>query len=159
MRFALPTLLLLPVFAVFFALGGCATATRSVAPGISLVDLRPIEATAFETRLRVTVRVTNREDAPLTFSGSRHELTINGRAMGSALGAESLTVPALSTATQETTLNLSNFALIALARELQRQPTARYSIRSTLFTPGLLKRSVTAESMGEIDLGALAEGR
>lgn len=159
MRFAIRPLLLLPVFALFFALGGCATATRSPAPGVTLVDVRPIEATAFETRLRVTVRVTNRGDEPLTFIGSRHELTINGRAMGSALGAESLTVPARSTATQETTLNLSNFALLALARDLQRQPTARYLIRSTLFTPGLLKRSVSAESAGEIDLGALAEGR
>jgi LEA14-like dessication related protein len=159
MRFALRPLCLLPVLALIFTLGGCATATRSSAPGVALVDVRPIEATAFETRLRVTVRVTNPGDAPLTFSGSRHELTINGRAMGSALGAEPLTVPALSTATQETTLSLSNFTLLALARDLQRQPTTRYTISSTWFIPGLLKRSVSSENMGEIDLGALAEGR
>ncbi len=140
-------------------LGGCASPSAGPALAVSLVDVRPQEATTFETRLLVTVRLTNPSPTDISFKGSSHELVINGRAMGGAVSSEALTVPALSSVTQETTLNLSNIALIGLARELQRQPAATYSIRSTLFTGGSFSRSIRAEHAGMINLAALADGR
>jgi LEA14-like dessication related protein len=142
-----------------FLLGGCASRSTPPSLAVSLVDVRPQEATTFETRLLVTVRLTNPSPTDISFKGSSHELVINGRTMGGAVGSEPVTVPALTSITHETTLNLSNIALIGLARELQRQPTATYSIRSTLFTGGAFSRSVRAEHAGMIDLAALADGR
>jgi len=149
-----------PCFAVLgLLLVGCASPSASPAFAVTLVDVRPQEATTFETRLLVTVRLTNQSQSDLSFKGSSHQLVINGRAIGGAVASEALTVPALTSVTQETTLNLSNIALIGLARELQRQPTANYSIRSTLYTSGAFSRSIRAEHAGTIDLAALANGR
>jgi LEA14-like dessication related protein len=139
--------------------GACATPRSTSNVAVSLVDVHPQEATTFETRLLVTVRLTNPTTSELTFKGSSHELVINGRAIGGAVGGTPFTVPALSSVTHETILNLSNIALIGLARELQRQPSATYSIRSTLHTGGPFSRAVRAEHAGMIDLAALADFR
>jgi LEA14-like dessication related protein len=153
--------LLAPCFAALglLILGGCASPSAGPALAVSLVDVRPQEATPFETRLLVTVRLTNPNPSEISFKGSSHELAINNRAMGGAVSSEIVTVPALSSVTQETTLNLSNIALVGLIRELQRQPAASYSIRSTLFTSGVFSRSVRAEHSGKIDLSAIADDR
>lgn len=140
-------------------LGGCASPSTPATLAVSLVDVRPQEATTFETRVLVTVRLTNPSPSDISFKGSSHELVINGRTMGGAVGAEPVTVPALTSVTHDTTLNLSNIALLGLIRELQREPTATYAIRSTLHTAGAFSRSVRAEHAGMIDLAALADGR
>lgn len=153
--------LLAPCLAVLglVILGGCASPSTPSSLAVSLVDVRPQEATTFETRLLVTVRLTNSSPTAISFKGSSHELVINGRSMGGAVGADHVTVPALTSVTHDTTLNLSNIALIGLVRELQREPTATYAIRSTLYTAGAFSRSVRAEHAGMIDLAALADGR
>ena len=72
------------------------------------------------------------------------------------MSAEPLELPALSTQTQEITLTLSNFALLGLVRELQRNPVALYRIESTLFTSGTFSRALRTRQTGTLDLTALA---
>jgi LEA14-like dessication related protein len=142
---------------VFLLSPGCATFSKSTDDlAVTLADLRPIEATTFETRLALTVRFTNQSPRPLSLSGSRHALALNGRTVGTAVSAEPLELPALSTQTQEITLNLSNFSLLALVRELQRNPVALYKIESTLFASGAFSRSLRAQQTGTLDLSTLA---
>lgn len=136
---------------------GCASLSRaSKDVAVSLVDLRPSEASAFETRLLITVRYTNQSPRPLAFSGSRHSLKINGRAVGVAVDSEPIELPGLETRTKEITLNLSNIALLSLVRELQRNPAAVYEIDSDFFVPGSLSRTLHAHQTGTVNLSSPA---
>lgn len=138
-------------------LAGCASFRR--APDlitVGLADLRPMDSTAFESRLALTVRVTNSSPEPLRLSGSRHRLVLNGRALGTAVSPETLEVPGLSTTTQELTFNLSHLALLPLVQELRRDPTARYEMVSTFFGAGSLSRGFTTKQSGALDLAGLA---
>lgn len=153
----------LPLLAVFLAalvlalVPGCATFSKSSDDfAVTLADLRPIEATAFETRLAVTVRFTNQSPAPRSLSGSRHALTINGRSVGIAVSNTALTVPGLSTTTQDVDLTLGNFALLRLVGELRHNPVALYEIESTLYVSGALSRPLRARQTGTLDLATLA---
>ena len=158
MRRPFPALLAVFLAALLLALSpGCATFPRSTDDlAVTLANLHPIEATTFETRLALTVRFTNQSPRPLSLSGSRHSLALNGRTIGTAVNAEPLELPALSTQTQEITLTLSNFALLGLVRELQRNPVALYRIESTLFTSGTFSRALRTRQTGTLDLTALA---
>ncbi len=148
--------------AFVFALGalcvaGCASFPRqSDDVSVSLVDVRPLETRSLESRLVLTVRVTNAGTEPLRLSGSRHRLVVNGRALGVALSSDPLEVPALSTATQEATFNLSHLALIPLATELRGEPVAAYQIESTFFGAGWTSRGISVRQNGRVDLSALA---
>ncbi len=151
----------LVVFLLALACGllpGCATAPRAAADDVAVTvsDVRPLEATAFETRVAVTLRLTNQSPHPLAFTGSRHALALNGRAIGTAVNADAVELAALSTLTREVTLNVSNFALLSLVREIQRNPSVRYEITSTFFAPGAFARDLHVAHSGDLDLGALA---
>ncbi len=158
MRLTLSTLWL-PLLALAAALGGCATAPRVSPVAVTLANLEAREATAFETRLALTVRFTNESPEPISLRGSSHKLTLNGRDLGSAVGGESVEIPALSSVSQELALNLSNFTLLALARDLQRDPAALYEIQSTLYPASRLGRPLRITKTGRIDLRELAAPR
>jgi hypothetical protein len=142
---------------LLLVLAACASAPRVPERlSVGLVDLRPLESTAFESRLVLVVRVTNASLEPLRLTGSRHHLALNGRALGTAVSPEPLEIPALSSATQELTFNLSHLALLPLVQEFRRQSTARYEIESTFFGAGFLARGLTARQSGALDLAGLA---
>lgn len=153
-----PFLCFAAVLACFaLGLGGCASLRRgSEDVSVSLANLRPLESTAFESRVVLTVRVTNAGPAPLRLAGSRHRLALNGHALGVAVTPDALELPGLSTATQEVVFNLSHLALIPLVRELRQEPAARYEIESTFFGVGAVSRGVTARQVGRIDLSGFA---
>jgi hypothetical protein len=152
-------LVLIPLLALACLLAsGCASFPRaSDDVSVTLVNLRPLESTPFETRLVLTVRVTNAGPEPLRLSGARHRLALNGRALGSAVTPEALEIPALSSATQEATFNLSHLALLPLLHELRRDPSARYEMESAFFGSGLSSRRLTTRHEGRLDLSAFAD--
>lgn len=138
--------------------GGCASLRRgSEDVTVTLANLRPLESTALESRLVLTIRVTNAGPEPLRLAGSRHRLALNGHALGVAVTPEALELPALSTSTQEVVFNLSHLALIPLVRELRREPAASYEIESTFFGAGGAARRLTTRHAGRIDLSGLAQ--
>ncbi len=141
---------------LLLGLAGCASTPRPAERlSVGLVDLRPLDSTLFESRLVLVVRITNPSPDPLRFGGSRHELALNGRSLGTAVSPESIEVPGLSTATREFTFNLSHLALLPLVQELRGQPLARYEIESTFYGAGTRSRGLSARQSGAIDLAGL----
>ena len=135
---------------------GCATLRRSSDDlTVSLVNLQPLDGTAFESRLALTVRVTNTRPDPVRFAGARHRLIVNGRSLGIAVTPESLEVPGLSTTTQEAAFTVGHIALLPLLNELRTAPVARYEIESTFFGSGL-SRDLAVRRGGQLDLSNLA---
>jgi LEA14-like dessication related protein len=150
---------LLPLIALILACGGftgCATVPQADAFDVTLVNLSPANATLFESQVVVTLRYTNGTNTPLSLSGSRHKIFLNGRAVGIAVSAEATTIEGLSTITQDLTLNLNNLSLIGLIREVQTNPSVRYEIDSTLYL-GRSSRNARAMHDGTIDLRAFAQ--
>ena len=157
MHAKLPLFVRLLLAAALLAFAGCSTVPRSSTDVVvSLSDVLAGDATSFETRLTVLVRLTNQSPDALEFSGARHEVSLNGRVIGTAVTNTPLALPGLSSATQEATLNLSNFTLLGLIRELQRDPAATYKIESTLHGSGALTRPLRIEQNGLVDLRSLA---
>lgn len=136
---------------------GCATLPRASSDvAVTLSDVQAGDATAFETRLTLLVRLTNQGPDAIELTGTRHEVALNRRVIGTAVSNTPISLPGLSSVTQEVELNLNNFALIALVRELQRDPAAAYRIESTLHAAGAFTRPLRIEQAGFIDLRSLA---
>ena len=111
---------------------GCATLSPEGGVAVTLVSIRPVQTTLFETSAEVTLRLTNESSRPLALAGSTHKLYVNGTYIGRAVTNERLTVPHLGTTTQMVTAHLENLALMRKAQELGNVPAVDYRIDSRL---------------------------
>lgn len=151
---------------VFVALGilgwaivttGCATLIpREGEVAVSLVSIRPLQSTLFESSAELTLRYTNETPHPLTLVGSTHKLYINGTYVGRAVTNEGLTIAQLGTKTQTMTAHIENLALMRKAQELGNVPTVDYRIDSRLHaTSEQGGGTLAATATGHLDLSGL----
>jgi LEA14-like dessication related protein len=137
-------------------LGGCATLPKEGGVAVSLVSLRPVQTSLFETSAELTLRFTNEAPRPVTLAGSTHRLYVNGTYVGRAITHEPLTVPHLGTMTQTVTAHLENLALMKKAQEMTTVTTVGYRIDSRLHTAEAQGGgTMAATSTGELDLSGL----
>lgn len=102
--------LLFLLLAVF--LGGCASMqTPLESPQVSLTDLRLLDATLFEQRYALKIRVQNPNPVALPINGMNFRLDINDVELGQGVSDQAVTVPAYGEAVFEINL-VSNFARI-----------------------------------------------
>lgn len=80
-------------------------------PEVTLVNLGIENVSVFETEGKVTLRVINADDDPLTVTGTAIKLFIDGRKIGRAVSPDRLQVDGLSSATVEAPLYISNLAV------------------------------------------------
>lgn len=148
-----------------FALGGgaCTTLPRGGGIGVTVADVRPLQASLLESSIALTLRLTNEALQPLTLAGSSHRLFLNGSYVGRAVSNERLTLPPLGTATQTVTVYLENLTLVRKAAELSNAPKINYRLESRLHpADGDGFGSIKAVATGELDLsglGLLASGQ
>ena len=102
--------LILLLFAFF--LSSCATMQSPLeAPHVSLTDLRVLDATLFEQRFALKIRVQNPNAVALPINGMNFRLDINDVELGRGVSDQAVTVPAYGEAVFEINL-VSNFARI-----------------------------------------------
>lgn len=138
---------------------GCATLAARGLIGLSVVNLRPKQASLFETSAELTLRYTNESTQPLPLAGSAHKLYLNGTYVGRAVTDERVTVPALGTVTQSVVVYLENLTLLRKAAELSGAgaPVVGYRLESRLHpAEGDRLGGVRLSSSGELDLSGLA---
>lgn len=134
-------------------LGGCATLPEDGGVAVSLVSIRPVQTSLFETSAELTLRFTNEASRPLTLAGSTHRLYVNGTYVGRAITHEPLTVPQLGTMTQTLTAHLENLALMRKVQAMANVATVGYRIDSRLHTAETQGGgTLAATSSGELDL-------
>ena len=93
-------------------LGSCATMQSPLeAPNVSLTDLRLLDATLFEQRFALKIRVQNPNPVALPVNGMNFQLDINDVELGRGVSDQAVTVPAFGEAVFEINL-VSNFARI-----------------------------------------------
>lgn len=151
-----PVLVALGLVALVMAVAGCATISREGAVAVSLVSIRPLQSTLFESSAELTLRYTNETSSPLALAGSTHRLYINGTYVGRAVTNEGLTIPQLGTNTQTMTAHIENLALMRKAQQLGNVRTVDYRIDSRLHaTDASGGGTLAATAAGQLDLSGL----
>lgn len=138
-------------------LAGCATLSPPPAVAVSVVEVRPLESTLLETRVELTLRLTNESAQALAFAGSTHRLYVNDSQVGRAVSSEALTLPAFGTATPKVTVYLENLTLLRKAAEFSQAPARlAYRVESRLHPAGGgWLGDLTLSTSGMIDLAGL----
>ncbi|BAZ93235.1 uncharacterized protein FOKN1_0833 [Thiohalobacter thiocyanaticus] len=85
----------LPALALLLLLAGCSHfLTRPEAPSVSLNNLQLVEATLFEQRYLLHLRIQNPNNFDLPISGMSYRLLLNGREFATGVSRDLETLPA-----------------------------------------------------------------
>lgn len=142
--------------ALVLTAAGCATGPSGGA-SVSLANLRPLQASLFETSAELTVRYANETPEPLALAGSVHRLYLNGSYVGRAVSNDAVEIPGLSTATQRVVIHLENLALLRKARQLRGAKAVGYRLDSLLHPAASSPRfRLKLSSSGEVDLSGFS---
>jgi len=153
------------VFALVLGImvAGCASLGANLeAPRLSLVGIQLQDASFFEQRLLVRLRVQNPNDLVLPVRGLDVSFELDGEDFAQGVSARSFEVPAMGEA--EFDMLVTANAATALLRILDkgkggRIETLDYRIRGKLSTSLGLLRSVPFDERGTISLDSLGRGR
>lgn len=120
-------------------------------PEVTLVNVKPVEATAFEQRVSVVLRLTNPNNQDLAIEGMRFSLELNERPFTRGVSDEHVTVPRLG---EETIEVIATTTLIDLVRQFQvltkrQQLDFPYFIEGRIFLDDSL-RSIDFERSGRL---------
>ena len=144
-------------------LAGCTSlGTKLETPRLSLVGIQLQEASFFEQRLRVRLRVQNPNDLVLPVRGLDVQFELDGEDFAQGVSERAFDVPARGEA--EFDMLVTANAATALLRILDKDRGGRlealdYRIRGKLSTSLGLLRSVPFDERGQIDLDSLVRGR
>lgn len=136
---------------------GCRSGYNLGGITVNLVNFMPASAALLESSGVMTLRYTNENTIPIGLSGSTHKVYLNGTYVGKSVSKQALGLAALSTVTQDVTVNFENLALVRQLVAMREQQTASYKVDSVLFlTSGEEDLSIKTNSTGSVDLRALA---
>jgi LEA14-like dessication related protein len=119
---------------------------------VTVSDIQIVEATLLEQLYRVTLRVQNRTDRPISVNGGSFDLEINGRDFASGVSDQAVTIAAFGDQQIDVRMVSTVFGVVRLVQGFQSregEPLA-YSISGSLSTGGF--GGVWFEESGEIDL-------
>lgn len=122
---------------------------RSGGPAVNLVSAHFKEATALETTMVFTLRLSNEQPEAKTFSGSTHSFYFNGLYIGKGLSDATVEVPRLSSVTNDVVMHLSNLALATRVKSVIESKSFDYRISSVFYGKSFLNR-VRSESTGRL---------
>lgn len=125
--------------------------SRNGGPTVSLVTVHFKEATVLETTAVFTLRLENDAPTPVEITGASHKIYLDGLYVGKGLSDETVTVPRLSSLTNDVIVHLSNLALATRVKATIEAKRLDYRIQSTFYGKSWLNRS-GSESTGKIDL-------
>ena len=96
-----------------FLLAGCATwLMKGEPPEVLVTNVTPLEASAFEQRLQVELRIRNPNDFDLAVTGIDFKLDLNGNRLARGLGNKELVVPRLSDAVTSVETSTSTLQVV-----------------------------------------------
>ena len=116
--------LLLPGCASWFAAGE--------RPEVLVTNITPLEATAFEQRLQVDLRIRNPNNFDLQVTGIDFTLSLNGKRLARGLSSQEATVPRLGDAVVSVQTSTSTFDLVRQVLTFSRQQELAYDIGGLL---------------------------
>jgi LEA14-like dessication related protein len=134
-------------------LGGCASLRLSSDTlKVTVSNIEVVEATLMEQLYRVTLRIQNRSEHPVTLAGGSFDLALNGRDFGSGVTNTRVTIAPFTDAQVDVRMVSTVFGIARLVQGLQDRgdrPLA-YEISGRFSTDGLIH--LPFSESGEIDL-------
>ncbi len=109
------------------------------------------EATLLETTAVFTLRLENDSPTPFEITGAAHSIYLNGLYIGKGLSDATVTVPRLSSVTNDITVHLSNLAMVTRVKAVIESKRVEYRIESTFYGKSWLDRR-SSESTGKLDM-------
>lgn len=137
---------------VAVALNGCATlGPRLQPPRLSLVNLQLTQATLFEQRFALQVRVQNTNDRALEVRGFSFDLDVNGQQLASGVSNRAFSVPAFGETVTAVFATTTLTALVRQLAQLDRAQRFRYRLRGKIQLAGF-SGSLPFEYKGEVPI-------
>jgi LEA14-like dessication related protein len=128
-------LTLLSGFLAVFLLAGCATwLMKGEPPEVLVTNVTPLEASAFEQRLQVDLRIRNPNDFDLAVTGIDFRLDLNGNRLVRGLGNKELVVPRLSDAVTTVETSTSTLQVVRQLLSFSGNQSLTYHVTGVLHT-------------------------
>ena len=148
------------ILAVAFAtlLVACAgLGTKLETPRISFVGLKALEATLFEQRLEVRLRVQNPNKLELPVRGLDVDVELAGEPFAHGVSAREFTVPANGEAEFDmiVTANAATALIRILGSDRKSREAIEYRLKGKLSTRLGIFRSIPFEETGTLPIGSL----
>jgi len=138
-------------------LAGCAGIPRNLqTPEVSFIGLRAVEASVFEQRLEVRLKVRNPNDIELPVNGLEVDIELAGEPFAQGISAREFVVPALGEA--EFDMNVTANAAPALLRIAGGDRKSReidYRLKGKLSTRIGMLRTIPFEQSGNLPISDL----
>lgn len=128
-------LTLLSGLLALFLLAGCATwLMKGEPPEVLVTNVTPLEASAFEQRLQVDLRIRNPNDFDLAVTGIDFRLDLNGNRLVRGLGNKELVVPRLSDAVTSVETSTSTLQVVRQLLSFSGDQSLTYHVTGVLHT-------------------------
>lgn len=145
---------LIIIFSIFWLdLLGCATVGKE-APRVHVVDLQIQEVKAFETVLKMDLRVINMNDMEIEIKAIDCDLEINNTQFASGVSDQKITIPSYGTTVVPMIVYSSVFNVVRGVIGLKGKEKIEYKITGRLHIEGdvLIPSTIPFESGGELSL-------
>jgi LEA14-like dessication related protein len=146
----------LPLLALFL---GTACASLSgkdiVEPEVHLVNLVPVEATLFEQKIRIDLRILNPNDFDLPLDGLTFDLRLNGQKIARGQSADSVKIPRLGEGTIQVMTHTNSIAIVRQFVDAPRDGKFEYEINGDVFIKNWGRRKIPFDHSGVIELGPI----
>lgn len=133
-----PLMLRIPatvLLAVSLLLPGCAWwFMRGEPPEVLVTNVTPLEASAFEQRLKVDLRLRNPNDFDLKVTGVDFHLDLNGNPLARGLGNQEVLVPRLGETVASVTTSTSTLDVFRQFMAFSPDRPVTYTIKGVLHT-------------------------
>jgi LEA14-like dessication related protein len=116
-------------------LSGCAV-QEQVKPGVSLVNIEVGDVNLNQTGATISLRFDNPAPQDFKVFGSKHELSLNGEPVGTALDNSGFVIPRLGSTKRDIKLPIDNINLLTRVRKFMQAPKVEYVISSFLYSSG-----------------------
>jgi LEA14-like dessication related protein len=121
------------LFAVALLFPGCASwFIKGEPPEVLVTNVTPLDATLFEQRLRVDLRVRNPNDFDYHVTGIDFTLNLNGKRLARGLGSKEVTIPRLGDAVMTIDTTTSTLDIVRQLLEFSQKQDLTYDIKGVL---------------------------
>jgi len=135
-----PRLLVLTVVWGILFLISCTSLTalsvQPEAPEVLLVNITPLDATMFEQRLQVDLRVRNPNDFDLEVTGLDFTLHLNDQRLARGLTNKASTIPRLGDAVMSVETTTSTLDVVRQFLNLSKRQDVTYLVEGVLYVQG-----------------------
>ncbi|TKB67459.1 MAG: hypothetical protein E8D52_12865 [Nitrospira sp.] len=121
------------LFAAVLLFPGCASwFIKGESPEVLVTNVTPLDATLFEQRLRVDLRVRNPNDFDYHLTGIDFTLNLNGKRLARGLGSKEVTIPRLGDTVMTIDTTTSTLDIMRQLLNLSQKQELAYDIKGVL---------------------------